>query len=62
VTHTHYVGVIKGVHPQSRFVSESGLYSLILKSRKPEAKAFKKWGTSVPGVSSSPEDYSGKNL
>lgn len=27
-------------------VSESGLYSLILKSRKPEAKAFKKWVTS----------------
>ena len=28
-------------------VNESGLYSLILKSRKPEAKAFKKWVTSV---------------
>lgn len=27
-------------------VNESGLYSLILKSRKPEAKAFKKWVTS----------------
>ncbi len=27
-------------------VSESGLYSLILRSRKPEAKAFKKWVTS----------------
>lgn len=27
-------------------VSESGLYSLILQSRKPEAKAFKKWVTS----------------
>ena len=26
-------------------VNESGLYSLILKSRKPEAKAFKKWVT-----------------
>lgn len=26
-------------------ISESGLYSLILKSRKPEAKAFKKWVT-----------------
>lgn len=28
-------------------VNESGLYSLILKSRKPEANAFKKWVTSV---------------
>lgn len=28
-------------------INESGLYSLILKSRKPEAKAFKKWVTSV---------------
>lgn len=26
-------------------ISESGLYSLILKSRKPEAKAFKRWVT-----------------
>jgi len=28
-------------------INESGLYSLILKSRKPQAKAFKKWVTSV---------------
>lgn len=28
-------------------ISESGLYSLILRSRKPAAKAFKKWVTSV---------------
>ncbi len=28
-------------------VNESGLYSLILSSRKPEAKRFKKWVTSV---------------
>lgn len=27
-------------------VNESGLYSLIMTSRKPEAKAFKKWVTS----------------
>ena len=26
-------------------INESGLYNLILKSRKPEAKAFKKWVT-----------------
>lgn len=31
----------------SNIINESGLYSLILKSRKPEARAFKKWVTSV---------------
>lgn len=43
----------KGVHsvdtPGGRqsmsYVTESGLYSLILRSRKPEAKAFKRWIT-----------------
>ncbi len=29
------------------FISESGLYSLILTSKKPEAKEFKRWVTSV---------------
>lgn len=29
-------------NPQKTVVTESGLYSLILSSRKPEAKAFKK--------------------
>lgn len=33
-------------NPIVKIVSESGLYALILKSRKPEAKAFKKWVTS----------------
>ena len=28
-----------------KLINESGLYSLILRSRKPEAKAFKKWVT-----------------
>jgi prophage antirepressor-like protein len=27
----------------SIFIDESGLYSLILRSEKPEAKTFKKW-------------------
>lgn len=44
----------KGVHimdtlggPQNRtIINESGLYSLVLRSRKPEAKRFKKWITS----------------
>ena len=29
-----------------KFINESGLYSLILKSKKPEAKRFKRWVTS----------------
>lgn len=33
--------------PIKAIVNESGLYSLILRSRKPEAKRFKKWVTSV---------------
>lgn len=33
----------KGVAPL--IISEAGLYSLILRSRKPEAKAFKRWVT-----------------
>lgn len=32
--------------PTMTIINESGLYSLILTSRKPEAKAFKKWVTS----------------
>jgi len=44
----------KGIHSmetlggtqQLQTINESGLYSLILRSRKPQAKAFKKWVTS----------------
>nr|DAL97461.1 MAG TPA: repressor domain protein [Caudoviricetes sp.] len=32
-------------NPNKALVSEAGLYSLILRSRKPEAKAFKRWVT-----------------
>ncbi len=44
-----------GVTPRGRnplIINESGLYSLILRSRKPEAKAFKKWVTaeSLPAM------------
>lgn len=35
-----------GRQPHSIYINESGLYSLILKSRKPSAKKFKKWITS----------------
>lgn len=31
--------------PARRVINEAGLYSLILRSRKPEAKAFKRWIT-----------------
>ena len=36
----------------SIIISESGLYSLVLTSRKPEAKAFKRWitGTVLPSI------------
>lgn len=48
-------------------INESGLYSLILRSRKPEAKRFKKWVTSevLPSIrktgsySLSPSQYGG---
>ena len=33
----------KGGNPNMNVVSESGLYALIFKSRKPEAKAFARW-------------------
>ena len=35
-----------GRQPHSIYINESGLYSLILNSRKPSAKKFKKWITS----------------
>lgn len=34
-----------GGYQQMSIISEAGLYSLILRSRKPEAKAFKRWIT-----------------
>lgn len=37
---------ISVTNPMVTIINESGLYSLILRSRKPEAKAFKKWVTS----------------
>lgn len=35
----------RGREQVTRFISESGLYALVLSSRKPEAKAFKRWIT-----------------
>jgi len=37
---------VNGGTPKKLIVSESGFYSLVLSSRKPEAKSFKKWVTS----------------
>ena len=37
---------VTGRNQEFSIINESGLYSLILGSRKPEAKAFKKWVTS----------------
>ena len=42
---THIVGTLGGKQ-ELTIINESGLYSLILRSRKPEAKAFKKFVTS----------------
>src|SRR5690606_3085915 len=38
-------GSARGANPW--VINESGLYSLILRSRKPHAKAFKKWVTNA---------------
>lgn len=35
-----------GIPLQMNLISESGLYALVFKSRKPEAKAFRRWVTS----------------
>ena len=37
---------VTGRQQEMSTINESGLYSLVLSSRKPEAKAFKKWVTS----------------
>jgi prophage antirepressor-like protein len=43
---------LSGQNREVLFISESGLYSLVLTSRKPEAKRFKKWVTSevIPSI------------
>ncbi|EOP73099.1 hypothetical protein KOW_00509 [Bacillus cereus VDM006] len=39
-------------NPNTNIINESGLYSLMMTSRKPQAKAFKKWITSevIPSI------------
>ena len=41
---THIVGTLGG-NQQVSIINESGLYSCILRSRKPEARRFKRWVT-----------------
>ena len=47
VVSIHTVTDSKGRKNRLNFVNEDGLYDVILDSRKPEAKAFRKWVTSV---------------
>lgn len=46
VSTTQIVRSRSGGNPNITIINESGLYSATLKSRKPEAKQFKKWVTS----------------
>lgn len=46
VSTTQIVRSSSGGNPNITIINESGLYSATLKSRKPEAKQFKKWVTS----------------
>lgn len=36
----------RGVHRETFLVSEAGLYEVVIRSDKPEAKAFRRWVTS----------------
>ena len=49
-------------NPNRAVINESGLYSLILRSQKPEAKKFQKWVTSVvlPSLRSGGLYYTGQ--
>jgi len=42
-------GLINSPNPHVKLVSESGLYALIMRSRRPEAKEFRKWVTGEGG-------------
>lgn len=41
---TRFVGTLRGLQKMTA-INESGLYSLVLRSRKPEANTFKRWIT-----------------
>jgi len=40
-----FTTTIKNLHPKTKFINESGVYSLILRSNLPKAKKFKRWVT-----------------
>ena len=42
--------VLSGQRREVVFINESGLYALVLSSKLPQAKAFKRWVTSDAGV------------
>ncbi|MBO7234086.1 MAG: phage antirepressor KilAC domain-containing protein [Paludibacteraceae bacterium] len=52
VVSTHPITDSLGREQQANFVNEDGLYDVILDSRKPEAKAFRKWitGEVLPSI------------
>lgn len=52
VSTAQVVGSNGRMQPNTNIVSESGLYSLILRSRRPEAKAIRRWvtGTVLPSI------------
>ena len=52
------------LHPKTIFINESGLYSLILSSKLPSAKQFKRWVTSevLPSIRKSGEYKLNKNV
>lgn len=53
-----------GRQGEAWFISESGLYSVILRSDKPEAKPFRKWvtGTVLPSIRKTGAYSAGKTL
>lgn len=63
VTSNHPIHDNLGRIQQANFVNEDGLYDVILDSRKPEAKAFRKWITSevLPSIRKT-GSYAVKNM
>ena len=57
------IQAIAGEDPKTIFINESGLYSLIMSSKKPEAKKFKRWVTSevLPSIRKTGSYYNETN-
>ena len=56
--------VLSGQNRMTIFINESGLYALILSSKLPQAKEFKRWVTSevLPQIRKTGGVYSGERL